>query len=220
MLFNFYNYFTNAILLFIFSYVEMALMNCYRFLSNDGFVPIVKRIGMMLNGLGNPLISTYARAYLARKGREVGCYQTDYLLSMFFAHIDTFIGLKKETAPNGNSRIEVFAAKSDMPMPEYLDLYTPALEWLLQCIGHNATQELLDVILKKYKETDNALVLDHILASFQPSFISPRALDFAALIREANDTYFPKVYILFCNYLKNYIFINTLFFFSINYIEH
>jgi len=173
-------------------YVEMALMNCYRFLSNDGFVPIVKRIGMMLNGLGNPLISTYARAYLARKGREVGCYQTDYLLSMFFAHIDTFIGLKKETAPNGNSRIEVFAAKSDMPMPEYLDLYTPALEWLLQCIGHNATQELLDVILKKYKETDNALVLDHILASFQPSFISPRALDFAALIREANDTYFPK----------------------------
>ena len=172
----------------------MALINCYRFLSNDTFAAIVKRIGMMLNGLGNPLIATYARAYLARKGREVGCYQNDYLLSMFFAHIDSFIGLKKEKSLNGTtSRLEDIAQRTEMDLPEYLDLYTPALEWILQCIGHNATQEILDVILKKYKETDNALVLDHILSAFQPSFISPRALDFAALIREANDTYFPKV---------------------------
>ena len=54
----------------------MALINCYRFLANDTYATIVQRIGIMLNGLGNPLVSTYARAYLARKGREMGCYQT------------------------------------------------------------------------------------------------------------------------------------------------
>jgi len=172
-------------------YVEMALINCYRFLSNDTFASIVKRIGVMLNGLGNPLVATYARAYLARKGREVGCYHNDYLLSMFYAHIDTYKGLMTETV-HGVPRLEDIAKKSELPMAEYLDLYTPALEWQLQCIGHDANQELLDIILQKYKETDNALILDHILASFQPSFISPRAIDFANLIKEANETYFPK----------------------------
>ena len=177
---------------FLRSYVEMALINCYRFLSNDTFASIVKRIGVMLNGLGNPLVATYAPAYLARKGREVGCYHNDYLLSMFYAHIDTYKGLMTETV-HGVPRLEDIAKKSELPMAEYLDLYTPALEWQLQCIGHDANQELLDIILQKYKETDNALILDHILASFQPSFISPRAIDFANLIKEANETYFPKV---------------------------
>lgn len=170
----------------------MALINCYKFLANDTFAKIVNRIGMMLNGLGDPLVACYARAYLARKGREVGCYHTDYLLSMYYAHIDSFKGLMSETI-QGVPRLENIAKRAGQSMPEYLDLFTPALEWHLQCLGNDANQELLDIILKKYKETDNAFILDHILSSFRPSFISPRALDFAALIREANETFFPKV---------------------------
>lgn len=113
---------------------------------------------------------------------------------MFYAHVDTFLVLRdlpdydKKTKP----RLEAIATKSGMELTEYLDLYTPALEWMLQCIGQNATQEILDAILQKYKATGNTLILDHILSSFKPSFISPRAIDFGNLIREANESYFPK----------------------------
>ena len=42
-------------------------------------------------------------------------------------------------------------------MAEYLDLYSPAYEWMLQCIGHSASQEKLSEVLKKYKEFGQVL---------------------------------------------------------------
>ena len=120
---------------------------------------------------------------------------------MLFAHIDTYIGLTQEKRGE-KTRFEAIVQASGLGTGDYLDLYTPALEWMLQCIGHNANQELLDVILKKYKLTNNPLILDHILSSFQPSFISPRALDFSVLIRTANDEYFRRVFYSLSLFLK------------------
>ena len=68
----------------------MALINCYRFLANDTFVTIVNRIAEMLKGIGDPLVSTYARAYLARKGQEIGCYQRGSSSSLFLKALQAF----------------------------------------------------------------------------------------------------------------------------------
>lgn len=173
-------------------YVEMALVNSYRFLANDTFVAIVSRMTAMLKGIGDPLVATYARAYLARKGREVGVYSSDYVLSMFFDHIDTHVGLNKVQEGKKVAKMPQIAKKAGVDMPSYLDLYTPGLQWLLQCIGHSAENDTLDVVLRKYKQADNPLVLDHILEAFKPSVIAPRALELSILIGKADTEIFPK----------------------------
>jgi len=45
-------------------YVELALFRCYRFLTSTDYLPILSRIGSIIRGIGDPLVSLYARTYL------------------------------------------------------------------------------------------------------------------------------------------------------------
>lgn len=75
---------------------------------------------------------------------------------------------------------------------DYLNLYSPALEWQLQCMAHGASQSVLESILTKSTESKNAVVLNHIISSFPPEFISSHALHFTKLIQEADSATYPK----------------------------
>jgi hypothetical protein len=47
-------------------------------------------------------------------------------------------------------------------------------------------------VLKKYKESNDALILNHILSSFSPDFIAANALAITSLIKESDDESFSK----------------------------
>ena len=127
----------------------MALISCYRFLSNNTYPSIVQRISAMLKGIGDPLIATYARAYLARKGREVGCDSKEYLLGMYYDHVDTISILSKEIIQNENRVTQIVKACS-IELADYFDLFTPALEWLIQCLAHQAGSVRLFTFISFY----------------------------------------------------------------------
>jgi len=49
-------------------YVEMAIIKSYNFIQHSSFASVISRISKMIRGIGDPLVASYCRAYLARKG--------------------------------------------------------------------------------------------------------------------------------------------------------
>lgn len=80
-----------------------------------------------------------------------------------------------------------------MSESQYLQLYIPALDWILQCIAYRASDETLDQILQMVKDKHNVtLLINAVMSAFPPSFISARAVMFCHLIRDASDDGLPK----------------------------
>jgi hypothetical protein len=83
--------------------------------------------------LGDPLVAMYCRTYLARQAHAVAPELKDHLIKNFkdfiFAHqlftMDKF-------------KVKVKA--SHVTFEEYLNLFSPALDWQLQCIGYKASE--------------------------------------------------------------------------------
>lgn len=46
-------------------------------------------------------------------------------------------------------------ARQKLETPKYLTLYCPALDWLMQCLAHQATDDVLQSILQKTSEQCN-----------------------------------------------------------------
>uniref|UniRef100_A0A3Q2HXL8 VPS35 endosomal protein-sorting factor-like n=1 Tax=Equus caballus TaxID=9796 RepID=A0A3Q2HXL8_HORSE len=58
-------------------YVEASILKCNKFLSKTGISECLPRLTCMIRGIGDPLVSVYARAYLCRVGRvTLLCSQT------------------------------------------------------------------------------------------------------------------------------------------------
>jgi uncharacterized protein YbgA (DUF1722 family) len=79
--------------------------------------------------------------------------------------------------------------KKKCTLDEYLHLFSPALEWLLQNIGYHGNEEMFYATCQQYKEfCNNSGVLLHVLGSFKPAFVSKNAQVMTNLIRESDET--------------------------------
>ncbi|KAK2564040.1 VPS35 endosomal protein-sorting factor-like [Acropora cervicornis] len=84
-------------------------------------------------------------------------------------------------------------AEQQLEMPQYLQLYPPALDWILQCIAQKSPESTISDILDRCKEECNsALLLNSIVTAFKPEYIAERALQFTELIRNCEEAGFPK----------------------------
>jgi hypothetical protein len=182
-------------------YVDMCLIKSYRFVdSGDSFPQHFQRISRMIRGIGDPLIAAYARAYLATKMGDVhhsfhyeitksGTATTIPKIYQAILHEsleDYLIGFK-HCASEKFHGVRVIREEK-VAVEEYLDLFSPALEWLIQNIGYQAKEELFFSFIRKYKETCNcSFVLVHLLNAFDPAFLSNHALDMCNLFKEAEE---------------------------------
>lgn len=167
-------------------YVEAAILKCNRFLNKSGIPETLPRLTAMIRGIGDPLVAAYARAYLCRVGVEVAPHLKDSLNRNFFDLLGTFRQISGESVQNQliMQRVEV---------PEYLTLYSPAINWILQCIAYRAPEPLLTEMMERCKKLgNNALLLNSVMRAFRPEFVAARATDFIGMIKDCDEAGFPK----------------------------
>uniref|UniRef100_A0A4W3I4Q5 VPS35 endosomal protein-sorting factor-like n=1 Tax=Callorhinchus milii TaxID=7868 RepID=A0A4W3I4Q5_CALMI len=162
-------------------YVEVAILKCNKFLSKVGISETLPRLTSMIRGIGDPLVAVYARAYLFRVGMEVAPHLKDSLNKNFFDFLSTFKQIHGETVQNqlAVQRVEI---------PIYLTLYSPAIDWILQCIAYKAPEV--------HFQFSFALLLNSVMSAFRAEFIATRSMDFIGMIKECEESGFPK-HILF-----------------------
>ncbi|XP_047464640.1 VPS35 endosomal protein-sorting factor-like isoform X2 [Mugil cephalus] len=167
-------------------YVEAAILKCNCFLNKSGIQETLPRLTAMIRGIGDPLVAAYARAYLCRVGMEVAPHLKDTLNRNFFDLLRTFRQISGESVQNQLvvQRVEV---------PEYLTLYSPAINWILQCIAYRAPEPLLTEMMERCKTMgNNALLLNSVMRAFRPEFVAARASDFIGMIKDCDESGFPK----------------------------
>ncbi|KAL5019246.1 hypothetical protein ScPMuIL_004968 [Solemya velum] len=167
-------------------YVETAILKCYGFLNVGEYDEALRRLASMIRGIGDPLVAVYARCYLCRVGIIVSSGTRDHIMPCFDDFLTTYFQVQGDSVQNT-------LAMQKLEMPRYLTLFSPALDWILQCVAHRAPENTLKIVLQKCKEQCNsALLLNSILSAFKPEFISVRATECIEMIRDCEDMGFPK----------------------------
>jgi hypothetical protein len=130
-------------------YIDMCLLKCYRFVdSPESYPSRFARLSRMIRGIGDPLSAAYARAYLSTKCGDVhNSFTNDTAKAgaaimipkiyqpMLVEGFDDFLFTFKALLSKDNIN-QVRAVRDEkVTRDEYIDLYSPALEWLLQNIG-------------------------------------------------------------------------------------
>jgi len=175
-------------------YVETAILQCYSFLTTGEYSRALVRLAAMARGIGDPLVAAYARCYLCRVGVLVAPSVRDHLMPCFDDLLLTF------TSQIGTDTVQTALTVQRTSTPHYLILYAPALDWVLSCLAHNASESLLDTVLQRCSDmsTGNVVLLNSIMASFRPSFIAARAVELSRKIRDMDDVGFPR-HLLYCS---------------------
>ena len=135
------------------------------------------------------MISMYARLYLARKAVELLPNESSFIMTM----MEDFFILFNEwnTLPEWKTKLE----KYGLSLFEYIDLYAPTIEWILESIGQTkeGNEKLFNNLIEKYqKEFKTTMFLYHIMNSFDPKIVSKNAGLMVFLIRESEDEFVEK----------------------------
>lgn len=69
--------------------MEAALLKCYRFLTDSEYTQALVRLTTLCRGIGDPLVSSYARAYLCRVGIDVAPESRKHLIPTFTDYLKT-----------------------------------------------------------------------------------------------------------------------------------
>eukprot|EP01027_Heterolobosea_sp_BB2_P002790 GEZU01004187.1.p1 GENE.GEZU01004187.1~~GEZU01004187.1.p1 ORF type:complete len:475 (-),score=131.32 GEZU01004187.1:57-1481(-) len=170
-------------------YVEMSILKCNLFLSDDlnRIKSDLVRLARGIRGIGDPLVAMCARCYLARKGYEILPNYKEHLHIL----VDDFFFVQRQW---DNEDFQKTLKSQGMEMKDYLDLYTPALEMMMEIVGHNADEKIFHTVLEKYEASCNkSFVLNTIISSFEAHIVSNSASLLVFLIKESDDSTTPKV---------------------------
>lgn len=160
-------------------YMELAILRCYHFLQRGPPVAQLRRLVGMCRGVGDTLVASYLRAYLAHKGLSL-CPpgEKDYLigqLSDFMPQYGLF--LHPESAARN-----AYLASARIPRQDYLNLMDPAVDWQLHCCVRKAEVPVLKRVMALGGRSPPPPFLRGVLQALPPSVVAANAEHIVALI--------------------------------------
>ncbi|XP_034113243.1 VPS35 endosomal protein sorting factor-like [Drosophila albomicans] len=161
-------------------YLEMAIFKCYEFLtsSQQETEQLLLRLTSQLRGIADPLVSSYVRCYLVRVGAPVTpskLYIRDNFNDFFIMYPQIF-----RLVARYNLHPEIITATA------YLQLYAPALDFMLQCLMHKSEVYAEEMLSECKQLKNNGAVLLSILNSSKGEFIASHAHEFLELINNCD----------------------------------
>ena len=162
--------------------IEVTLLKCYRFISDDDIPLILNRLASVTRGLGDPLVSLYARTAISVFSADI-CVNQHHVRSMVYDQISSFHMLFSDHHKESLKNLW-FLSHS-----EYVSLMPPGFFWLMKCVTRSANKEIFQSILHGYRDYCNdGMVLNVILESFDASYYSHGSLGMITLIRNAHSS--------------------------------
>ena len=115
---------------------------------------------------GDPLVATFARAYLMRIGVQARIGGTDFMTTAMY---DLFF-----TSQQWDSQpLLAFMQKYNLDLAAYLDLYSPAVQFIMDVVAKFCPADAFRNALGQYKRfCGRGFILQHVLQAFSPAAIS------------------------------------------------
>jgi hypothetical protein len=189
-------------------YVEIALLRCYRFVTDTDYPVIFQRIGSVIRGLGDPLVAFYARLYLVVSAGQLSAFVPRPLASSSSSSSSSLSSSSASTPTTNSIALPMLqdalfslSMARDSPLlaaelekkkiqpKQYFYLLSPAIEWMLKVVGRGASRETFQSVLQLFRDTcDDTLVLRHIIEAFDASHYAHAALGMVTLAKGASVT--------------------------------
>ncbi|KAJ0045103.1 hypothetical protein Pint_04081 [Pistacia integerrima] len=177
-----------------FSYLELAILPCWRFL-HDQHVDTLQRLVLMTRGLGDPLASAYCRLYLAHRARKLPSYD--------MGHLITSVNDIKILLMWNSSTKESTHGKSTDNKRLLVSLMEPTIEYIMKCIFKDASQRQVGNALVELGLGRNqvelfgsnpyvSVILHHLLKELPTEIVSSNAVEILRLIECSNDDSFDQ----------------------------
>jgi hypothetical protein len=150
-------------------YVEMALLECYRYIYDADFSTILLRLAHGIRGIGNPVVATYARLYLARMAAKLVRDDNRQRESMMVCVSDFLMTYTDIVSPAREAALDA----QGISIPVYLHLFQPALAWQFHQLAWGANKDVFQAVMQLYRDgCGNSMVLQLILDAFDPYYFS------------------------------------------------
>ena len=127
-------------------------------ISFSEFNTVLMRITRMIRGIGDPLVAVYARCYLCRVGFSFKTADLEFVKENFYDFLYTYRQLFSISVKSEISR-------QNICLHSYLNLYIPALDWILQVLAATASETLLTEVLNRCKQLPNRYNTYYILCT-------------------------------------------------------
>lgn len=171
-------------------FIEMSLIRCYKFLPDVDYTQVLTRLVSMMRGIGDPLVSLYARLYLSVVGRDV-CPTEEFNTCRKTLVHDVIFSFKHYRQSGFVAKL---SEKYNMTPSEYYRLMCPALDWLIEGVGKNASKEVFQEVLAQYRDhCADSIVLRYIIDHFSIYLYSHAMAGMISLIKSATLTHFAQV---------------------------